>query len=82
MTLLHVDKIVLKVRHLREEQFANYFDWMRTENTKTGLVFQGKVTMKIKKNNYEGKLEFAKPVNSGVNYFGLATIKKKMEPER
>lgn len=39
LTFLYVDKIVLRVRHLREEQFVKYLDWMRTEDTKTGLLF-------------------------------------------
>lgn len=39
LTFLHINKIVLRVRRLREEQFVKCLDWMRTEDTKTGLLF-------------------------------------------
>lgn len=51
LTFLHIDKLVLKGGHLREEQFVKCLDQMRTEDTKTGLLFSRESNYEDEKHN-------------------------------
>lgn len=51
LTFMHIDELVLKAGHLREEQFVKCLDRIRTEDTKTGLLFSRESNYEDEKNN-------------------------------